>query len=143
MKTKIKKEVEVEIKFLKVRAGVRYWEDASVNDIEDEEGDLIPCRNKDNWCPIIDIETGIITNWEQGKKADIHYKVCDDADYYLLDEKYKEVLHKEGYVPECLAIDDNGYGDYIIIKVDENGLINNWKFGTFDVREDFEENKED
>ncbi len=143
MKVKIKKSVEVEIKFLKVRAGVRYWEDASVNDVEDEKGDLIPCRSNDNWCPIIDVETGIVVNWEQGKIADIHYKICDNGDYYLLDQNYQEVLHKEGYVPECLAINDNGYGDYIIMKVDENGLINNWKFGSFDIKEDFEENEED
>jgi hypothetical protein len=135
MKTKIKKEVDVDIKFLKVRAGVRYWEDASVNGIEDENGDLIPCRVDDDWCPIIDVETGVITNWEQGKKADIHYKICDDGNYYLLSESDEIIAEKDGYVPDCLAIDDSGYGDYIILKVDENGLINNWKFGTFDVQD--------
>lgn len=135
MKTKIKKEVEVDVKFLKVRAGVRYWEDASVDGVEDENGDLIPCRTDDDWCPVIDVETGIIINWEQGKKADIHYKICDDGDYYLLDENNDVLVEKDGYVPDCLAIDDSGYGDYIILKVDENGLINNWNFSNSDVED--------
>lgn len=128
MKFKVKKVVEVEIKTLKIRAGVRYWEDATVNGVEDEKGDLIPCRIQDDWFPEIHIETGKIINWIPGVTANIHYKVCDDGDYYLLDENDEQVLHKSGYVPDCLSIDDNGYGDYIIIKVDENGMINNWKF---------------
>jgi hypothetical protein len=132
MKVTLKKEVEVEVKKLKVRAGARYWEDATVNGVEDTEGNLIPCREGDDFCPIIDLETGVILNWEQGKTADIHYKVCDDGDYYVLDVNDEVVLHKEGYVIDSLAIEDEGYGDYIIIKVDENGFINNWKFDVSD-----------
>lgn len=48
MKITIKVEKEVEIKTLEVRAGVRYWEDATVNGNEDSEGELIPCREGDN-----------------------------------------------------------------------------------------------
>lgn len=136
MKLKIKKEVEVDVKTLHVRAGVRYWEDATINGIEDEQGNLIPCRDNDDWKPIINIETGQITNWEQGKTADIHYKVCDDGDYYLKDEKDEEVIHSEGYVPEILCPEENGYGDYIIMKVDENGFIKNWKFDLSNFIED-------
>lgn len=130
MKVKIKKEVEVEIKTLHVRAGVRYWEDANVNGIEDNDGKLIPCRVKDedDWFPVIEIETGKIINWKQGVTADIHYKVCDDGDYYLLDENDEEVLHINGYVPKTLYPEKNGYGDYIIMKVNSEGLINNWEF---------------
>lgn len=69
MKAKIKIEKEVELKTLSVKAGVRYWEDAEVNGVEDTDGTLIPCRNGDDWCPEIDIETGRILNWEQGKTA--------------------------------------------------------------------------
>lgn len=31
---------------LKVEAGVRYWEDATVNGIEDVDGALIPCKKR-------------------------------------------------------------------------------------------------
>ena len=138
MKVKIKKEVEVEIKTLHVRAGVRYWEDATVDGIEDNDGKLIPCRvaDEDDWFPVIEIETGKIINWKQGVTANIHYKVCDDGDYYLLDENDEEVVHLNGYVPKTLCPEENGYGDYIIMKVDAEGLINNWKFNLSDFTED-------
>lgn len=139
MKVKIKKEVELEAKTLHVKAGVRYWEDATVNGVEDTEGDLIPCRIEDDdeyWFPVIDIDTGVITNWEQGKTADIHYKVCDDGSYFVFDENEKEIAKKDGYVPDTMCPEGGGYGDYIIMKVDENGLINNWKFDISDFIEE-------
>jgi len=141
MKVKIKKEVEVEIKTLHVRAGVRYWEDATVDGVEDVDGKLIPCRviDEDDWLPVIDIETGKIINWDLGKTADIHYKVCDDGDYYLLDENDEKVIHLEGYVPATLCPEESGYGDYIIMKVDAEGFINNWKFNLSDFTEEDED----
>ena len=77
MKATVKIEKEVELKTLVVKAGVRYYEDATVNGVEDTEGDLIPCKQGELWCPIIDIDSGVITNWKQGVKAEVHYKVCD------------------------------------------------------------------
>src|SRR5690606_522627 len=114
------------IKTLKVEAKVRYWEDASVDGVEDTNGTLIPCRKGDLWCPLIDIDSGRITNWGQWKVAEIHYKICDEGTYTLLDENGNEVKRIEGYVPGLLAIEDSGYGDYIIINVNEDGLINDW-----------------
>jgi hypothetical protein len=128
MKTTVKIEKEVELKMLVVKAGVRYWEDAKVNGVEDEQGDLIPCRVMDLWCPIIDIDSGVITNWTQGVKADVHYKICDAGSYYLQDSEGNSVLSIENdYVPEIMCPKENGYGDYIIMIVDENGKIENWK----------------
>lgn len=126
MKLTIKVKKDVDIQTLWVKAGVRYWEDATVNDVEDENGDLIPCREGDYWCPIINIDNGIITNWTQGVTANIHYKVCDDGTYKLKDSDCNTVVIREDYVPKILCIDDNGYGDYIIMKIDENGQILNW-----------------
>lgn len=126
MKAKILKEVEVEITTLEVSAGVRYWEDSTVNGIEDEEGSLVPCRNGDNWCPIIDIDNGVIINWEKGKTADIHYKVCDDGTYTIKDKNGEEVKKYDGYVPKIMCPAGGGYGDYIIMKIDSEGKINNF-----------------
>jgi hypothetical protein len=41
-------------------------------------------------------------------------------------------------VLDCLAINDRGYGDYIIMTIDENGKIKNWKpeFDEFLIDED-------
>ena len=130
MKVKIKKSVEVEVKTLIVKAKVRYWEDSEINGENDtENGDNIPCKIGDIWNPEIDIETGVILNWEKGKTADIHYKVCDLCGFELKDDK-GNIVHSEedGYVPETLAPKERGYEDYIIMDVDSDGKINNWKF---------------
>lgn len=127
MKTTVKIEKEVEIKTLVVEAGVRYWEDGEVNGVEDTEGNLIPCRQGDCWCPHIDIDSGIITNWTKGIKAKVHYKVCDAGNYFLNDENGGQILSiEQDYVPSILCPKENGYGDYIIMDIDENGQIQNW-----------------
>jgi hypothetical protein len=122
------------IKYLIVSAEVRYWEDATVNGIEDKNGDLIPCRADKLWLPIIELDTGRIINWEQGKEADINYKICDQGEYWLADENQNKVLkYKGNYVPdEFLCIGGGGYGDYAIMKVDKDGKILNWKCPSWD-----------
>lgn len=126
MEFEIKENKTVEVKYLQVHAGVRYWEDATVNGVEDEEGLLIPFRTSDTWSPIIDIDNGVILEWPEGTTADIHYKVCDDGTYKLLDENKKSIKKIDGYVPNIMCPEDNGFGDYIIMVVDEKGKINNW-----------------
>lgn len=127
MKTKIKVEKEVELKTLVVKAGVRYWEDATVNGEEDTDGNLIPCRDGDLWCPIIDFDSGVIINWKQGVAAEVHYKVVDAGFYYIHDADFNVVLSREyNYVPDILCPKEEGYGDYIIMDIDENGQIANW-----------------
>lgn len=126
MKIKVQKTVEMEPYRLFVSAKVRYWEDGEVNGQNDEEGELIPCRNGDMWEPVIDITTGRIINWEQGKSAKIHYKVCDAGIYTLQDDKDQVISEKDGYVPDCMCPAENGYGDYIIMEIDDKGYIANW-----------------
>ena len=114
-----------EVKTLLIDAGVRYWEDATVNGVEDEDGELIPCRFGDRWKPIIDIETGIILNWEIDITAKVHYKVCDDGEYWLMDENDYQITKAKGYyVPDFLG----DMGDYIILEIDKTGLIKDWNF---------------
>lgn len=135
MNVKLKIEKNYNAKWLHVSAGVRHWEDATVNGIEDELGDLIPCRNRDNWEPRINIETGEIINWEHGKKAEIHYKVCDNGCYRLMDADQNQIKSLDGYVISSMCPRGEGYGDYIIMNVDENGMIENWKFNEEDFQE--------
>lgn len=64
---------DVEVKYLRVRCGVRYWEDATVNGVRDDDGSRIPCRDGGgNWCPTIDLGTGKIENWPEGTTARLH-----------------------------------------------------------------------
>jgi len=125
--------------FIKVQAGVRYWEDARINGIEDVEGDLVPLREGDCWCPTIMLSDGIIMDWPEGVVADIHYKVCDAGNYWLLDENKEIVAHIDGYVPNSyLCHGSNGYGDYIIMKVRGDGSIVDYTEPVFGEKDDWD-----
>lgn len=123
----------VSVKYLKVEAMVRYWEDAEVNGVDDDDGKLIPCRNGDCWCPLIDLDAGRVLDWPEGTTADIHYKVCDAGVYTLLDDNRNKVASKDGYVPSIMAPGGEGYGDYIIMKIDGDGKIADWKIDLSDL----------
>jgi len=125
MKATVTIEKEVDIKTVEVRAHVRYWEDSVINGAPDENGTLTPCREGEMWCPIIDIDTGIILNWTKGVTADVHFKVCDAGSYFLKDAYGNIVLSREDdYVPNALI--PGSYGDYIEMTIDENGKIAEW-----------------
>lgn len=126
MKIKVKIETEIDVKLMKVTAKVRYWEDSSVNGVYDEDGTLMPCRNGENWCPVIQVENGIIMNWNKGVDAEIHYKVCDCCGYELIDDKGEKVFEHDDYVPDILTPGGDGYGDYIIMNIDKDGNIQGW-----------------
>ena len=131
---------------LRVDARVRYWEDAEVDGVSDIDGDLIPFRVGDSWRPTIDLETGAIIGWPIGTTADIHYKVCDDGDYWLvqapLDAEGKLWKWRGHYVPDSLlCVGDRGYGDYIILNVMKDGRIAGWIPPVIDFEQWVEETK--
>ena len=120
-------EKEFDAKYLLAEVGARCWEDTTVDGVEDTQGDLIPSRDGDYWKPMIDIESGVILNWTDGVTAEIHYKVCDDGTYRLLDADKNEIKVIEGYVPKIMCPKENGYGDYVIMDVGPDGKIHKWK----------------
>lgn len=118
--------------YILVQAEVRYWEDATVNGIEDIDGTLIPMRVGSRWRPIIALSDGQVMGWPEGKTADIHYKVCDQGEYWLLgDDMDQPVAKWKGYyVPNSFLCHGNGvhgYGDYIIFNVGPDGFIEGWE----------------
>jgi len=115
--------------YIEVRAEVRYWEDALVNGVEDVNGTLIPFRELDLWTPVIRLVDGLVINWPDGMIADIHYKVCDQGEYWLQNVGGRRLSKWRGdYVPDkFLCHDDEGYGDYIIFKVGGDGFIINYR----------------
>ena len=133
----VKKEFEVE--FLQVSAGVRYWDDGAINGECRSDGFDTPCKEGDRWAPIIELETGEIINWDKGNKAEIHYKVCDNGSYSLINRKREVVKTLDGYVPSLMCPKENGHGDYIIMDIDENGMIKDWNCDL----SDFENEQED
>ena len=153
MKISIMKPVEIEAKLLKVRAGVRYPEDSEFIEAEndrkvnyisdDEENPKMPFmeveydkygHKKFYWTPTIDLENGVIVNWPKGVKVHVFYKVCDDFECTVYDEYDNEVLHYEGYVPDFMSIEEEGYGDYIDMIIDENGCIQDWNITSSDIQ---------
>ena len=120
------KEEDVAVRYLRADCGVRYWEDAVVNGLEDAKGD-IPLRRGDSWCPVIDLESGTVLGWPAGVTARVHYKVCDAGVYALLDADMNVVAEKSGYVPEMMCPAENGYGDYVIMDIDGDGKIDRWR----------------
>lgn len=125
MKLIVTVQKEQEVTHLHIDAGVRYWEDSEVNGVADEKGELMPFIKETRWCPIIEIESGKVIDWPIGTTAKIHYKICDDGRYSLVYEGIT-ILSFDGYVPEIACPEGEGYGDYIIMNIDENGLIANW-----------------
>ena len=126
-------------KIIKVQAGVRYYEDGAIWINEDWQDDVegnetkpnMPCcvlqeNGEYTWNPIIDVEKGKIINWEHGVTAQIHYKVCDECHIdYFVDNKFV-CNNEEEYVPDFLCTTGEGFGDYIIMEVKEDGTIVNW-----------------
>lgn len=106
MKATIKVEKEFDIKYLAIDAKVRYWEDTDINGEQDV--DLYECTDKDisprmpfaekdirdewRWRPIIDVDECKIIDWPIGTTANIHYKVCDDGIYSILDKDMNEIF---------------------------------------------------
>lgn len=123
---------------LDVEAGVRYWEDASVNGVdEDNDAPTIFGVNGDTWRIRINIAEGRIEGWPENMEADIHYKVCDAGEYWLSSADGQRVAKWRGYyVPgDYLCHGGTGYGDYIIMKVKGGGFIEQYEEPDFDYEQ--------
>ena len=134
-----------DVKFLQIDVGPRYWGDGSIkingvyeDDVEWEEQKRgaepkMPFATYDEnasnksesyrWQLTIDLENLKIIDWPKGVEANIHYKVCDDGTYYLLDENKEILAEKNCYVPDILSYIERGFGDYIIMLINGNGEL--------------------
>lgn len=121
-------EIVDQARYIEVSAHVRYWEDARMNGIADTDG-RIPLRNGDMWELEIELANGLILGWPEGTEADVHYKVCDAGLYWLLDENRGRIAKWSGhYVPSSiLCVGADGWGDYIIFKVGQDGKVTGWQ----------------
>jgi hypothetical protein len=115
-------------KFLEVSAKVRYWEDAHVNGDRDIDGTLMPFRNGDLWVPTIRLSDGKVMDWPEGMTAWIHYKVCDEGEYWLRSATRRLFKYRGYYVPDSYLCHGNeGFGDYIILCIGPDGIIEHWR----------------
>ena len=112
---------------IEVSAHVRYWEDSDVNGEEDDPNEpKIPFKEGELWCPVIDVETGQIIDWSSGTTASISYKVCDECGIRIIGNDAVVLYEDEDYVPKFLYPKGEGYGDYILMDIDESGFIQGW-----------------
>lgn len=117
MKIKIKVEKQVDIKAVKVILPVLYGE-------EDMPLDF-PLREEDSWSALIEVDTGKILDWPQGREGSFYMKVCDGGMYELFDSSFNSVAKIDNnYVPNELIPGE--YGDYVDFKINKEGFINNW-----------------
>ena len=120
-----------------ISAKPRHFEDADVNGEPDTiYGDRMPLVRGGKWNPTIDFETGKVFDWPRGTYARIHYKVCDEGEYWLEDADGLRLKRKVGYVPEeLISVGHNSGGDYIILKINSDGFIEGWERPTVDLSE--------
>lgn len=115
--------------YIEVSAEVRYWDDAVINGVSTESGETVPFKQGELWCPVIRLSDGMVMDWPQGTTADIHFKVCDQGQYWLLDaERNRSAKWKSDYVPDdFLCPTESGFADYIILRIGADGMIDGWK----------------
>jgi len=117
MKAKVMIEQEIDFRYVGINVPVRYEEEDIPNDF--------PMRVGDMWYALVDIDTAQIHDWPIGKSGNMFMKVTDCGSYTLFDEKQNIVGEIfDDYCPNALIPGE--YGDYINLKIDENGIITNW-----------------
>ena len=118
MNVTVMKPVEISVHYVEVMVPVRYEEEDIPNDF--------PLRKGDTWKATICIDDGLIIGWPKDHKSErMHMKVTDSGVYRLLDIDRKEVAIIEcDYVPHGLVPGE--YGDYLILDINEHGVITNW-----------------
>ena len=111
---------------INVVASVRFPEDASVDGVQETAETprmphLLKVGSGYDWNITIDSKSGIIEDWPQGVSAKTWYKVCDMCRITIAGQ-----VHYNGYVPSFLALDDEGYGEYLYLTIDGMGKVEKW-----------------
>lgn len=123
MKAMIVATKEVDITHLQITLPINHGNEAIPDDF--------PLRTKtitnkrDIWKATIEVETGKILEWPQGREEYMYMKVVDGGVYKLIDWHGREVGSLVGdYVPHGLVPGE--YGDYVELHINEKGIITNW-----------------
>ncbi len=100
------------------------YTDSWIGELDDNKYPLV---SKGMWSGIINLKTHTLMNWkpEYGYLY-LQAKVCDSGTYFLLDKDKKVISKLAGYVPNGLIPDVDGCGDYIRLRINNNGVIENW-----------------
>lgn len=134
---------EVDFAYAKCRVFVRYWDDSTLNDEQDDKKTpKMPCvevvKNYKGeeclaWCPVINLDKGLIENWTKGITAELHYKSVELNEVELFDREGELVRAYSGCVPVLLDPFEEGDGDYVIMCIDEDGYIEDFNDDINDI----------
>lgn len=116
MKVTVMQPVEVEVTEIHVRLPVRFEEEDIPNDF--------PLRSGKVWAARIEIDTGRIIDWPNGKDAELYLKVCDEGVYELRNATGRVAILEREYVPH--GVIPGEYGDYVSFNIASDGVITNW-----------------
>lgn len=116
--------------YLKVEVEVRNWNGAYVNGVKDIQGDLIANRKENYWIIHIDLQKGIVKNWN-GKSAIINYKITPNSKYTFYNENNVVVKEVTNYIPKALS--SSKHQNTISLIINENGKIENWRNIFYDI----------
>lgn len=141
MKRKIKVEQEIDLRGAECWIHPRSWSSSEINGVEDDYDEpqmpfVEEHLGEKAWHIIINLDNGQITNWPKGTIASIHYKSCDENYINIIDRNANIVKEYDGYVPSFLYPKENGYGDYVIMDIDENGFIQDFDPNLDDIFND-------
>ena len=86
-----------------------------------------PLVSKGMWSGIVDLKTHKLLNWklEYGNLY-LQAKICDSGTYFLLDKDKKAICKIADYVPNGLIPESDDCGDYIRLRINSDGTIENW-----------------
>lgn len=129
----------IDVVYLHFIAHIRYWENIEIfKDGVKVDENKMPGRMGEFWDCTINVDEGKFLNWIPGVVADVYFKVCDEFSFEFIDNKGNYIFNRVNeYVPRFMCPEEPGYGDYIIMHIDENGFIRNWS--TYYVKSYLEE----
>lgn len=86
-----------------------------------------PLVSKGMWSGIVDLKTHKLLNWKP-EYGDLYLqaKTCDSGTYILLDKDKKAICKITDYVPNGLIPESDDCGDYIRLRINSDGTIENW-----------------
>ena len=141
MKRKIKVVQDIDIVGAECWIHPRKWSSSEINGMNDDKDTpqmplITEHWGEKAWHIIVNLDNGQIGNWPQGTTASIHYKSVDANVIHLLDDCLGIIKEYEGYVPNFLCPKGDGWGDYVIMDIDENGFIQDFNNNLDDIFDD-------
>lgn len=100
----------------------KFWGELEVND---PFYSLITPTER--WEITVDLTNHTVLEWKKEIGiCQVFTKIRDEGVYTLLDKDKIPFCQLSGYVPNNMFPPTDGYGDYLELKINENGIITNW-----------------